>query len=91
MWPVMMLLTAAALDTIVRRWLRSVYPIAVAGAVVLLAWHGVRVASDRSAFDLGLSERRYIDVARFIAGHTDPDAVILSVQYSGSLRSTPIA
>jgi len=86
MWPVMMLLTAAALDTIVRRWLRSVYPVAVAGAVVVLAWHGVRVASDRSAFDLGLSERRYLDVARFIASHTDPDAVILSVQHSGSLR-----
>jgi hypothetical protein len=85
-WPVMMLLTAAALDTIVRRWLRPAYPVAVAGAVALLAWHGVRIASDRSAFDLGLSERRYLDVARFIASHTDPNAVILSVQHSGSLR-----
>ena len=86
MWPVMMLLTAAALETIARRWLRPVYPFAVAAAVALLAWHGVRAAVDRSAFDLGRSERRYIDVARFIAAHTDPDAVILSVQHSGSLR-----
>ena len=55
-------------------------------AVAFLAWHGVQVAADRSAFDLGRSERRYVDVARFVAGHTDPDAVILSVQHSGSLR-----
>ena len=86
MWPVMMLLTAAALETIARRWLRPVYPFAIAAAVACFAWHGLRVAADRSAFDLGRGERRYLDVARFIAGHTDPDAVILSVQHSGSLR-----
>ena len=86
MWPVMMLLTAAAVETIVRRWLWPAYPFAIAAAVAFFAWHGVRVAVDRSAFDLGRGERRYIDAARFIAGHTDPDAVILSVQHSGSLR-----
>jgi hypothetical protein len=86
MWPVMMLLTAAALEAIGRRWLRPAYPLAIAAAVVFLTWHGVRVAADRSAFDLGRGERRYIDVARFIASHTDPAAVILSVQHSGSVR-----
>jgi hypothetical protein len=86
MWPVMMLLTAAALETAARRWMRPVYPLAIVAAAALIAWHGVRTAVDRSAFDLGRSERRYVDVARFIAGHTDPDAVILSVQHSGSLR-----
>src|SRR5262249_47440282 len=86
MWPIVMLLTAAAMESIARRWLRPVYPIAIAAAVVLCAWHGVWTAVDRSAFDLGRSERRYIDVARFIAAHTDPGAVILSVQHSGSLR-----
>jgi hypothetical protein len=86
MWPVLMLLTAAAVEALVRRWLRPAYPFAIAVAVAFFAWHGVRVAVDRSAFDLGRGERRYIDVARFIAGHTDPAAVILSVQHSGSLR-----
>ena len=86
MWPVMMLLTAAALESIARRWLRPVYPVAIARGRRVLAWHGVRIGVDRSAFDLGLSERRYVDVARFVAAHTDPDAVILSVQHSGSLR-----
>jgi hypothetical protein len=86
MWPIAMLLTAAGIDSIARLWPRRVYRPAIAAAVLLLAWHGVRTAIDRSAFDLGRSERRYIDVARFIAAHTDPDAVILSVQHSGSLR-----
>jgi hypothetical protein len=86
MWPVTMLLAAAGMESIARRWLRPVYPFAIAAAVAVIAWHGVRTAVDRNAFDLGRSERRYIDVARFIATHTDPAAVILSVQHSGSLR-----
>jgi len=86
MWPIVMLLTAASLESIARRWMGPVHSIAVAIAVVLCAWHGVRTAIDRSAFDLGRSERRYVDVARFVASHTETDAVILSVQHSGSLR-----
>ena len=86
MWPVMMLLTAAALETIANRWLRPAYPFAIAAMVGFFAWHGLSVAGHRSAFELGRGERRYVDVARFVAGHTDPNAVILSVQHSGSLR-----
>ncbi len=86
MWPVTMLLAAAGMESIARRWLRPVYPFAIAAAVAVIAWHGVRTAVDRHVFDLGRSERRYIDVARFIAAQTDPAAVILSVQHSGSLR-----
>ena len=86
LWPLMMLLTAAALDALARRWLRPVHTVAVAAAVIALAGHGVRTAAERSVFDLARGERRYTDVARFVAGHTDPDAVILSVQHSGSLR-----
>ena len=85
-WPVIMLLTAAAVEALARRWLRSAYPFAIAAAVAFFAWHGVHLAVHRRVFDLGLVERRYVDVARFIEGHTDPDAVILSVQHSGSLR-----
>jgi hypothetical protein len=86
MWPIMMLLTAASLDAIVRRWLRPAYPLVIATAAAWLAWHGVHTAADRYAFDLGRGERRYVDVARFIAEHTDPGAVVLSLQHSGSLR-----
>ncbi len=86
MWPVMMLLTAAALESMARRWLRPVYPVAIAAAVAFGVWHGLRTGIDRHAFDLGIFERRYVDMARFVAAHTEPDAVILSVQHSGSLR-----
>ena len=49
MWPVMMLLTAAALDTIVRRWLRPVYPVAMAARrrVARLARRAGRVGPQR--------------------------------------------
>jgi hypothetical protein len=86
MWPVMMLLTAGAFEAIARRWLGLRSRWAMAVAVALLSWHGLYVARDRSAFLLGRLERRYVDVARFVAAHTEPDAVIFSVQHSGSLR-----
>jgi hypothetical protein len=54
--------------------------------VLFCAWHGLRTASHRHAFDLGIDERRYVDMARYVAAHTEPGAVILSVQHSGSLR-----
>ena len=38
MWPVMMLLTAAALDAGARRWLRPIYPLAIAAPAVF--WRG---------------------------------------------------
>jgi hypothetical protein len=86
MWPVMMLLTAAACHAIARRAPRPLAAIGIGAAAVFLAWHGLHVASDRRVFDLARGERRYLDVARFVAGHTEPDAVIFSVQHSGSLR-----
>jgi hypothetical protein len=85
-WPVLMLLTAAAVDAIARRWLPRAGPAALAALVALLAWHGITTARARSAFDLGRGERRYLDVARWAAARTDPRAVFLSVQHSGSLR-----
>jgi hypothetical protein len=86
MWPVMMLATAAVMDTALGKLPRAGYAAAMAAIVALLAYHGLRTAADRSAFDLGRGERRYIDVARFVADHTEPDAVVISVQHSGSLR-----
>ena len=66
MWPAMMLLTAVSLDALARRWLRPAYPFVMVMAAAWLAWHGVRTAADRFAFDLGRGERRYVDVGRFI-------------------------
>jgi len=86
MWPIVMLLTAAALEAIVRRWLSRVYRLAIAAAAVALASHGVITAANRGAFELWSAESRYIDVARFIGASTDPAAVFFSWQHTGSIR-----
>jgi len=97
MWPAMMLATAAAIDTVVARSLgwrnerpgrsmnASAHAIVMASIATLIVWHGVHVAASRGVFDLGRTERSYIDVARFVADHTEPNAVVLSHQHSGSL------
>ena len=80
-------LAAAGLESIARRWLRPVYPFRHRGRgrCNRVAWRqdGRRslTRSISAAASAGI-----VDVARFVAAHTDPAAVILSVQHSGSLR-----
>jgi len=86
MWPVMMLATVAVLHGMVaqqRAWTRTIVPAAI---VLALAWHHLQLARSRHTFELGRSERKYVDVARYVAAHTEPGAVVLSHQHSGSLR-----
>lgn len=90
-WPVTMLLIAVALSAIARtiagRLARpGLAPALAVVATGLLVAGGVRIAAERYAFDVGRAERRYVDVARFVAGHTDPNAVLISLQHSGTLR-----
>jgi hypothetical protein len=85
-WPVLLLTAAAGIDALARRCGGSVHlPLTV---VVLALWcsYGVYFASARDALDLGRGERVYADVGRYIAEHTEPAAVMLSFQHSGSLR-----
>jgi hypothetical protein len=86
MWPALMVLTSAEVATIARRFAPWAPRVVFASIVLAMAFYGVRTAARRAAFDIGLAERRYVAVARFIADHTDPDAVVLSAQHSGSLR-----
>jgi hypothetical protein len=86
MWPAMMLLTALAVDALAERLAGRANLVVIASLAAMLAWHGVTTAGARSAFDLGRGERRYVDVGRFVAARTDPGAVMISVQHSGSLR-----
>jgi hypothetical protein len=91
MWPMMMLATAAGIAAIASRLAGSAdeprrAAIAIAAVVALVSLHHLRFLSSHSVFDLGRSERKYVDVARFVADHTEPDAVILSRLHSGSLR-----
>lgn len=89
MWPVLMLLTAAALVAVVRRFAgasRWAQPAGIAACLTMLAWHHVEFARAHDVFAFGRSERRYVDVARFVDAWTDPHAVMISWQHSGSLR-----
>jgi len=85
-WPAMMVATAAALDAFARRWTGRWSSVVAWAIVAAVGWRGVRLAGERSAFDLGWGDRRYVNVARFVAEHTEPDAVVLSRQHSGSIR-----
>ncbi|MFI5178168.1 MAG: glycosyltransferase family 39 protein [Vicinamibacterales bacterium] len=86
MWPVLMLLTSAALVALARRLVPRAAVGVVLMSVGLLAAYGVRSAIARQAFDIGRAERRTIDLARFVSSHTDADAVMISLQHSGTLR-----
>src|SRR5262249_24101490 len=96
MWPVMLLATAATMDGAIARIASRIAPrratppvpaVAILTIIVaLLVWHHIGFAESGGVFTLGRSERKYVDVARFVAQHTEPDAVVLSVQHSGSLR-----
>jgi len=58
-------------------------------AIVLLAAigiHGVWQAVRRQAFAVALGESKYVEVAKTVESLTDPDAVIIAAQHSGSIR-----
>lgn len=83
LWPVAMLWCAGVAFAASRR---AGVPAAFAAAALFVACFSVDNAANRSVFDLARGERRYVDVARFVAAHTEPDAVMFSVQHGGSLR-----
>jgi hypothetical protein len=83
-WPAMFV--AAAL-VVSRIWAQSLTGRVVAIAVVCAAGvHGVATARERWVFNLGHSERRYAAIARLVDEYTEPNAVILTSQHSGTIR-----
>jgi hypothetical protein len=84
-WPLLMLALAAmiAQSPAARRPMVA----AVLGvAVVALGLNGVRVARDRSAFELRAGEAKYVSIAKLVRQLTGRDAAVLSMQHSGTLR-----
>src|SRR5262249_44610778 len=85
-WPIMMVLTAASLDALCVR-ARPVWRVVLCAAIpAALCVNGVRVARAHSAFDIGRAERRYVDVARFVADRTEGASVMIALRHSGTLR-----
>ncbi|MBI4487014.1 MAG: hypothetical protein HY655_13480 [Acidobacteria bacterium] len=86
MWPILMVLAAAGVFAVARRWAERASLLAAAVCIVFAALLGLDTASARGVFALWRGERKYADVARFIEEQTDPRAVLVSMQHSGSLR-----
>ncbi len=87
MWPVVMVLTAASVIAVADRWLpRHSRHAALALLPGVLAWHHLAFAAREHVFSRWQDENRYVDVGRFIAATTDPSAVFVSWQESGSIR-----
>ena len=59
-------------------------------AAVVFAWvtidYGITQARDRGAFEIGTGEQKYADVGRYVAGALPRNAVVFTVQHSGSIR-----
>jgi hypothetical protein len=83
-WPVLMLLTAGVVLSLLRR-MGAWFPLAALICAGLVTWQSISISSRYDVFSLWQRERRFADVARFISAHTDPQAVIISMLHSGSI------
>jgi len=86
MWPVVLLLTAIGIDAAARRWAARVCTPLTIGALLALSAYGFSIALERKAFDIGRSERQFLDVARYVGAHTEPNAVVLAMHHSGAIH-----
>jgi hypothetical protein len=85
-WPFVMLAMAMAMTWPVRATGRRLVALAVAVAGLALGAHTLRGAADRNAFGLQRDERRYPAVAALVRARTNRNAVVFSMQHSGTLR-----
>jgi hypothetical protein len=85
-FPPLLVLMSVALVSIATRMVGILRDMAIAVIIGLLAWHGVTFARDHSAFASKEGERKYVAVGNYIARRLPERAVIISMQFSGSIR-----
>ena len=83
--PMLALMSAASVWLSRKTWQPLRAPIALL-VVLPFAGYEVMLAADRGTFQVKMFEHRYIDAAEQVVKATPPDAVILSMQHSGSVR-----
>ncbi len=85
-WPVLIVLASALVaDLLARtRWPGASAVLVTVG--VLLFALGYRAAEAYGVFEIRTHEARYEQAAAYVNAHTPPDAAILSMQHSGSVR-----
>jgi hypothetical protein len=84
-WPMMALGTASLLAAVAAARAKAVR-VAVIIAIVALGIAGVRRAIWLDAFNQQSGEAKYVETANAVEAITSPDDVIISGQFSGSLR-----
>jgi hypothetical protein len=85
-WPAGMALVAGGADATLSRLAPRRRTLAMAVvALVFVVW-GIRFGEKKAIFGLASGELRYIDVANFVEEHTEPNAVIVSLQHGSSLH-----
>jgi hypothetical protein len=84
-WPFLMIGLSSVALALARPSRPAVSLLVWWGVLALGAW-GVHEARDRGAFEAWRGERRYVDVARVVAGATPDNSVIYTLLHSGSLR-----
>jgi hypothetical protein len=83
----LLVLTVAALDAIVRRVARrKAAPYTVALFALTLSFFFISEARARSVFDLERLESRYVRAGVYVADHLPPNALIITSWESGSVR-----
>ena len=81
-WPMMAIGTASLVAAATPTIRRAAAILTLAAFGVSGLWQAVR----RDVFSLARGEAKYVEVARTVESLTDPDAVIISAQHSGSIR-----
>jgi hypothetical protein len=85
--PLLLILLAAVVDAVSRRWLRRLDSrLVLAAVVVLLAVVFVRDAQARQAFRLARIEARFERAGRYVGERLPQNAVVLTTWHSGSVR-----
>jgi hypothetical protein len=85
--PLLVLMCVALVNVATRVAARGgLRDLAIAVIIGVLAWHGVNFARDHSAFASKEGERKYVAVGNYIAQRLPDRAVIICMQFSGSIR-----
>lgn len=85
-FPALLVLTVIGGGALLGRvWRRGALALG-AIAVAMLSWFGIARAHEEGSLRMWRTEARYQAVGRYVQEHTPPNAVMLSMQHSGSVR-----
>jgi hypothetical protein len=85
-FPVMFVLAADAVWRGAQRFGRRVRIVTAVVFVGVMMDYGLTQARARAAFGIGVGEQKYADVGRYVAHELPDNAVVFTMQHSGSVR-----